>query len=99
VEHVRITEKRLPSGERILLRISKAALESKSWLSAASFQRTTMVLDQAALRGAYDELESLKANVIVSRLVPAGTGYAARHPLDDVRPPEEEEDQLEAVAV
>ncbi len=77
-ETVRIREKRLPKGERILLRISKAALESKSWLSAASFQRTTMVLDQAAMRGAYDPLESLKANVIVSCLVPAGTGYAAR---------------------
>jgi len=77
-ETVRIREKRLPKGERILLRISKAALESKSWLSAASFQRTTMVLDQAAMRGAYDPLESLKANVIVSCLVPAGTGYAER---------------------
>ncbi len=76
-ETVRIAEKLLPVGERLLMRISKAALENKSWLSAASFQRTTMVLDQAALRGANDTMESLKANVIVSRLVPAGTGYFA----------------------
>jgi len=75
-ETVRVAPRRLPVGERVLLRISKAALESKSWLSAASFQRTTMVLDRAALRGAYDPLESLKSNVIVSRLIQAGTGYA-----------------------
>jgi DNA-directed RNA polymerase subunit beta' len=71
----RIAEKRLPSGERVLLRISKAALETKSWLSAASFQRTTTVLAEAALKGAIDRLESLKPAVIVSKRIPAGTGF------------------------
>lgn len=71
----RIAEKRLPNGERVLLRISKAALETKSWLSAASFQRTTTVLAEAALKGAVDKLESLKAAVIVSKRIPAGTGF------------------------
>lgn len=71
----RIAEKRLPNGERALLRISKAALETKSWLSAASFQRTTTVLAEAALKGAVDRLESLKPAVIVSKRIPAGTGF------------------------
>ncbi len=75
VEWVRIKEKRLPVGERVLLRISKAALETKPWLSAASFQRTTTVLAESALRGAIDPLEDLKSNVIVGRLIPAGTGF------------------------
>jgi DNA-directed RNA polymerase subunit beta' len=75
LERVRIREKRLPVGERVLLRISKAALETKSWLAAASFQRTTTVLAEAALRGSEDPLESLKPNVIIGRLVPAGTGF------------------------
>lgn len=71
----RIAEKRLPNGERVLLRISKAALETKSWLSAASFMRTTTVLAEAALKGAIDRLESLKPAVIVSKRIPAGTGF------------------------
>ena len=74
-EVVRIREKRLPVGERVLLRISKAALETKSWLSAASFQRTTTVLAEAAMRGMEDHLEGLKPNVILGRLIPAGTGF------------------------
>ncbi len=74
-EVVRIKEKKLPVGERVLLRISKAALETKSWLSAASFQRTTTVLAEAALRGMEDHLEGLKPNVIIGRLIPAGTGF------------------------
>ncbi len=73
-ERVRIKEKRLPIGERVLLRISKAALETKAFLAAASFQRTTTVLAEAALRGAVDRLEGLKPNVIVGRKIPAGTG-------------------------
>jgi DNA-directed RNA polymerase subunit beta' len=75
-ETVRIREKRLPVGERVLLRISKSALEAKSWLSAASFQRTTTVLADAALKGLEDQLESLKPNVIISRKIPAGTGFS-----------------------
>ncbi len=71
----RIREKRLPVGERILLRVSKSALETKSFLSAASFQRTTGVLREAAIRSDVDHLEGLKPNVIISKKIPVGTGY------------------------
>jgi DNA-directed RNA polymerase subunit beta' len=60
--------------ERILLGITKASLQTKSFISAASFQETTRVLTDAAIRGKVDHLEGLKENVIVGRLVPAGTG-------------------------
>lgn len=72
---VPLQDKRLPIGERELLRISKAALQTKGWLSAASFQRTTKVLAEAALRGEVDELEGLKPNIIVGKRIPAGTGF------------------------
>jgi len=74
-QRVRIGELKLPVGERVLLRISKSALETKSFLSAASFQRTTTVLAEAALKGAVDSLEGLKPNIIVSKKIPAGTGF------------------------
>ncbi len=70
-----VLEKQLPLGERELLRISKAALQTKGWLSAASFQRTTKVLAEAALRGETDELEGLKPSIIVGKRIPAGTGF------------------------
>ncbi len=70
-----VMEKQLPLGERELLRISKAALQTKGWLSAASFQRTTKVLAEAALRGETDELQGLKPSVIVGKRIPAGTGF------------------------
>jgi len=60
--------------QRILLGITKASLQTKSFISAASFQETTRVLTDAAIRGKVDYLEGLKENVIVGRLVPAGTG-------------------------
>ncbi len=68
-------KKCLPIGERELLRISKAALQTKGWLSAASFQRTTKVLAEAALRGEVDELDGLKPSIIVGKKIPAGTGF------------------------
>lgn len=64
--------------ERILLGITKASLVTDSFISAASFQETTRVLTEAAVRGAKDELRGLKENVIVGRLIPAGTGLALR---------------------
>ena len=70
-----LVEKRLPSGERELLRISKAALQTKGWLSAASFQRTTKVLSEAALRGEVDNLDGLKPSVIVGKRIQSGTGF------------------------
>jgi DNA-directed RNA polymerase subunit beta' len=59
-----------------LLGITKASLATESFISAASFQETTRVLTDAATRGARDDLRGLKENVIVGRLIPAGTGYA-----------------------
>jgi DNA-directed RNA polymerase subunit beta' len=76
IAEVPIAEKRLPDGERELLRISKAALQTKGWLSAASFQRTTKVLSEAALRGEVDELGGLKPSIIVGKRIPSGTGFA-----------------------
>ena len=66
--------KKIASGERILLGITKASLQTKSFISAASFQETTRVLTDAAIRGKVDTLHGLKENVIVGRLIPAGTG-------------------------
>ncbi len=66
--------KRRPVAYDILQPISKAALSTESFISAASFQETTRVLTDAAVRGARDDLRGLKENVIVGRLVPAGTG-------------------------
>jgi len=65
-------------GERVLLGITKASLQTKSFFSAASFQETTRVLTEAAIQGKIDPLEGLKENVIVGRLIPAGTGGALR---------------------
>ncbi|WP_078578529.1 DNA-directed RNA polymerase subunit beta' [Salipaludibacillus agaradhaerens] len=62
------------SGRPVLLGITKASLETDSFLSAASFQETTRVLTDAAIKGKRDELVGLKENVIIGKLVPAGTG-------------------------
>ena len=62
-------------ADSIILGISNVALTTKSFLSSASFQNTTRVLIQSALRGARDELRGLKENVIVGRLIPVGTGF------------------------
>ena len=60
----------------MLLGITKASLATESFISAASFQETTRVLTEAAVRGKRDDLRGLKENVIVGRLIPAGTGLA-----------------------
>ena len=60
--------------ENVLLGITKASLSTDSFISAASFQETTRVLTEAAIMGKQDELRGLKENVIVGRLIPAGTG-------------------------
>jgi DNA-directed RNA polymerase subunit beta' len=64
------------SGTPVLLGITKASLQTRSFISAASFQETTRVLTEAAVNGKVDTLEGLKENVIVGRLIPAGTGAA-----------------------
>ena len=62
------------TGKRVLLGITKASLATDSFLSAASFQETTRVLTEAAIKGKTDELIGLKENVIIGKLIPAGTG-------------------------
>ncbi|MFH1111976.1 MAG: DNA-directed RNA polymerase subunit beta' [Patescibacteria group bacterium] len=66
-------------GDRILLGVTKASLSTDSWLSAASFQETARVLIDAAVTGKVDYLRGLKENVIIGRVIPAGTGYGDFH--------------------
>jgi DNA-directed RNA polymerase subunit beta' len=61
-------------GKPVLLGITKASLQTRSFISAASFQETTRVLTEASVQGKIDSLNGLKENVIVGRLIPAGTG-------------------------
>jgi len=68
--------KKPAAGEPVLLGITKASLQTRSFISAASFQETTRVLTEAAVNGKSDDLAGLKENVIVGRLIPAGTGLA-----------------------
>jgi DNA-directed RNA polymerase subunit beta' len=67
-------KKRLAEGKPVLLGITKASLQTRSFISAASFQETTRVLTEASVQGKIDTLDGLKENVIVGRLIPAGTG-------------------------
>ena len=73
-----------PPTASILMGITKASLATESWLSAASFQETTKVLTDAAIKGKVDHLVGLKENVIIGKLIPAGSGLAGlprfRHP-------------------
>jgi len=73
-EKLKSENKKPAIGERVLMGITKASLQTESFISAASFQETTRVLTDAAIRGKVDKLSGLKENVIVGRLVPAGTG-------------------------
>ena len=77
-ENIRIAARKeiLAKYEPVLLGITKASLATESFISAASFQETTRVLTEAAVRGTRDNLRGLKENVIVGRLIPAGTGLA-----------------------
>ena len=63
-------------GKPVLLGITKASLSTDSFISGASFQETTRVLTEAAINGRVDDLRGLKENVIVGRLIPAGTGFS-----------------------
>ena len=89
-------------GKPLLLGITKAALETDSFLSAASFQETTRILTDAAIKGKVDELSGLKENVIIGKLIPAGTGSKAYRDVDyelktefiDEEPLEQLEDQF-----
>jgi len=87
---------KLPVGRPILLGITRASLRSDSFLSAASFQETTRILTDAAIKGKTDELHGLKENVIIGGLIPAGTGIlnekSFEYRYDDVY---QEEDYLD----
>ena len=96
-------QKRIDDGEegiklveyqQVLLGITKAALANESFLSAASFQETTRVLTEAAIKGKVDPLAGLKENVIIGKLIPAGTGLPEVR--EDLKRREQERD--EAVA-
>ena len=96
-------QKRIDAGEQgiklveyqqVLLGITKAALANESFLSAASFQETTRVLTEAAIKGKVDPLAGLKENVIIGKLIPAGTGLPEVR--EDLKRREQERD--EAVA-
>jgi DNA-directed RNA polymerase subunit beta' len=83
--------KKPATGRPLLLGITKASLSTDSFISAASFQETTRVLTEAAISGKVDHLRGLKENVIMGRLIPAGTGMEyyrrVRIPEDVVEPP------------
>ena len=82
VEQYKAEGKNPPVGEELLLGITKAALATDSFLSAASFQETTRVLTDAAIKGKIDPLIGLKENVIIGKLIPAGTGVPMYHDID-----------------
>jgi DNA-directed RNA polymerase subunit beta' len=72
------------NGRQVLMGITKASLATDSWLSAASFQETTRVLTEAAIEGRSDSLNGLKENVIIGKLIPAGTGLRRYRDIDAV---------------
>jgi DNA-directed RNA polymerase subunit beta' len=76
-DRAKVEGKKAARLQPVLLGITKASLATESFISAASFQETTRVLTEAAVRGLKDDLRGLKENVIVGRLIPAGTGFAA----------------------
>ena len=87
-ERLEAEEKEPAEWEPVLLGITKASLSTESFISAASFQETTRVLTEASVNGKRDDLRGLKENVIVGRLIPAGTGFAyhklrKQHQLED----------------
>ncbi len=91
-----ITARSLPAvGRPVLLGITRASLRSESFLSAASFQETTRVLTDAAIRGKVDDLVGLKENVIIGGLIPAGTGILKHTSFEYEKPEPEEVDILE----
>ena len=73
------------TGERLLLGLTRISLQTDSWLSAASFQETIRVLVEAATTRKVDQLEGLKENVIIGKLIPAGATFRKLHQV-----PEEE---------
>ncbi len=86
-------------GTQLLMGITKASLATDSFMSAASFQETTKVLTEAAIRGKIDRLHGLKENVIIGKLIPAGTGLQAYHTFAEELVPDTAETVSEEVPV
>ena len=102
VEALAAEDKEVPEGKQIILGITKASLATNSFLSAASFQETTKVLTDAAIKGKIDPLIGLKENVILGKLIPAGTGMKRYRNIslhsdlvDSLEPPEPVEEPEE----
>ena len=101
-KEVIISGKKPATGRPVLLGITKASLETDSFLSAASFQETTRILTDAAIHGKVDHLEGLKENVLIGKLIPAGTGlkkyrdveYSLEDEFADEEPLEKLEDEF-----
>ena len=95
------TELQLATAVPVLLGITKAALATDSFLSAASFQETTKVLTDAAIKGKVDRLVGLKENVLIGKLIPAGSGLMAYRDYEPGETPEARtevtEDEAEAI--
>jgi DNA-directed RNA polymerase subunit beta' len=87
--------KQEPTSKPVLLGITKTALATDSFLSAASFQETTRVLTDAAIKGKKDPLVGLKENVIIGKLIPAGTGLPVYQNVEVVTPIIHAEDYME----
>ncbi|MCH5266492.1 MAG: DNA-directed RNA polymerase subunit beta' [Lachnospiraceae bacterium] len=103
-ERLEAEGKEPPEGKQIILGITKASLATNSFLSAASFQETTKVLTDAAIKGKIDPLIGLKENVIIGKLIPAGTGMKRYRSIqihsdlvDSLEPPEPMPEELEEV--
>ena len=86
------------TAEPVLLGITKASLRTKSFISAASFQETTKVLTEASISGRVDYLRGLKENVIMGRLIPAGTGLVKYKSIQAIVTTEEEAAHAEGSA-
>jgi len=78
-------EAKPPVFERLLLGLTRSALTTDSWLSAASFQETIRVLVDAATTGKKDSLDGLKENVIIGKLIPAGETYRKKNGIEEVQ--------------
>ena len=96
-EKIKAEGKKEATGKRILLGITKASLATESFLSAASFQETTRVLTEAAIKGKVDSLIGLKENVILGKLIPAGTGMKRYKDLKITTEREQTEEVAETV--
>ena len=89
------TDLKFATNSLILMGITKASLATESWLSAASFQETTKVLTDAAIKGKVDHLVGLKENVIIGKLIPAGAGLNAYRDFAEEIVPEPEKPEEE----